>query len=204
MSELNKAPTRKRTIKSPWSVAFLEACRKAEVRPRRIAPPKEATPEKKPPKTGKKIVAVDDTEMLLIFVEDVLVTADPQLQITTALNGTSGIKEIERVTPDLILLDYSLPDINGDEVCRRLLQNDQTAHIPVVMMSGHVAEMAQAAAVLENIVATIEKPFLSEALIALVRQTLSAEPRPFRKKAEGAVQTVHPVEPAPLPASLSV
>src|SRR4029077_14060991 len=131
--------------------AFFDACRKAETRqPPPIAPSKEAAPAKKPLKTGKKIVLVDDTEMLLIFVEDVLATADPQLQITTALNGISGVKEIERITPDLILLDYSLPDINGDEVCRRLLQNERTARIPVLMMSGHVAEMARTAAAFEN------------------------------------------------------
>ena len=195
--EVEKIPARKRTIKSPWSPAFFEACRKAEARQLQpIAPATEAAPAKKSPKTGKKIVLVDDTEMLLIFVEDVLATADPQLQITTALNGISGVKEIERVTPDLILLDYSLPDINGDEVCRRLLQNERTARIPVLMMSGHVAEMARTAAAFENVVATIEKPFLSEALVALVQQTLSAEPRPAPKKAiEAAKKTEPPAAP---------
>jgi DNA-binding response OmpR family regulator len=195
--EVEKILARKRTIKSPWLAGFLDACRKLEaLRPEPIAPSQEAAPAKKPPKTGKKIVLVDDTEMLLIFVEDVLVTADPQLQITTALNGISGVKEIERITPDLILLDYSLPDINGDEVCRRLLQNERTARIPVLMMSGHVAEMARTAAAFENVVATIEKPFLSEALIALVQQTLSAEPRPAPKKAiEAAKKTEPPAAP---------
>jgi DNA-binding response OmpR family regulator len=203
--EAEKPPARKRTIKGPWAIPFFDACRKVEARPPRpIASPKETVPAKRPPKTGKKIVVVDDTEMLLIFVEDVLTTADPQLQITAALNGTSGIKEIERVTPDLILLDYSLPDINGDEVCRRLLQNEQTAGIPVLMMSGHVAEMAQAAATLKNIVATIEKPFLSEALITLVQQTLSAKPRPAKKKAIESPKKVQPLPPpvaAPPPAA---
>jgi hypothetical protein len=46
------------------------------------------------------------------------------------------------------------------------------------MMSGHVPEMTAAAARLENVVTTIAKPFLSDALIDLVQQTLAAEPRP--------------------------
>jgi len=203
--EAEKLSARKRTIKGPWTVPFFDACRRVEARPPQlIASPKETVPAKKPPKTGKKIVAVDDTEMLLIFVEDVLTTADPQLQITAALNGTSGIKEIERVTPDLVLLDYSLPDINGDEVCRRLLQNEQTAGIPILMMSGHVAEMAQAAATLENVVATIEKPFLSEALITLVQQTLTAKPRPAPKKAIAAPNKVEPPPPVAAPTKTAV
>jgi len=198
MREVEKTSSARRTILGPWAAVFLEAFRQAKARqPVPAAPPEKVAPPKPPLKTGKKIVVIDDTEMLLIFVEDALATADPQLQITTALNGTSGIKEIERVKPDLVLLDYSLPDLNGDEVCRQLLQNELSARIPVLMMSGHVAEMSAAAAALKNVVATIEKPFLSEALIALVQQTLRAEPRPERKIVEAA----KPAESAPLPAS---
>src|SRR5205814_2742463 len=127
------------------------------------------------PKTGKKIVVVDDTEMLLIFVEDVLATAEPDWQITTATSGNEGLREIERVNPDLVLLDYSLPDFNGDEVCRRMLENQQTAHVPVLMMSGHVQQMDATAARFGNVVATIEKPFLSDALVALVQRTLAGD-----------------------------
>src|SRR5262249_56655341 len=131
-------------------------------------------PEARPPKTGKKIVVVDDTEMLLIFVEDTLATADPSLQITTALSATDGLREIERLIPDLVLLDYSLPDFNGDELCERLLQNERTGRVPVLMMSGHVPEMNAAAARLPNVAAKIEKPFLSDALVDLVQRTLRA------------------------------
>ncbi len=100
-----------RTIRGPWAGVLLDAWRRA--RPERV------DEKKTRPKTGKKIVIIDDTEMLLIFVEDVLLTADPDLQITKAVTGMDGLKEIERVLPDLVLVDYSLPDINGDEVCRR-------------------------------------------------------------------------------------
>jgi len=174
MSEAARPASAPRTIHGPWAVVFLEAWRRAELsQPPSILPSEEARP-----KTGKKIVVIDDTEMLLVFVEDVLATVDPNLQITTALDGVSGIKEIERVIPDLVLLDYSLPDLDGDEVCRRLLQDERTARVPVLMMSGHVPEMTAAAARLENVVTTIAKPFLSDALIDLVQQTLAGEPRP--------------------------
>ena len=174
MSEAERPASAPRTIHGPWAVVFLEAWRRAGLsQPPGILPSEEARP-----KTGKKIVVIDDTEMLLIFVEDVLATADPDLQIITALNGMSGIKEIQRVIPDLVLLDYSLPDLNGDEVCRWLLQDERTARVPVLMMSGHVPEMVAAAARLENVVTTIAKPFLSDTLVDLVQRTLAAEPRP--------------------------
>ena len=116
---------------------------------------------------------IDDTEMLLIFVEDVLSTADPSLQIVTAFTGGEGARRAEVMIPDLILLDYDLPDLRGDQVCERLLQNEATARIPVVMMSGHVAEMMATAERCSNVVATIAKPFMSDALVALVRETLA-------------------------------
>src|SRR5256885_9844838 len=127
------------------------------------------------PTTGKQIVVVDDTEMLLIFVEDILTNADPELQITTAPSASAGLREIDRLIPDLVLLDYSLPDFNGDELCERLLENKRTAHVPVLLMSGHVLEMNAAVARLPNVVAKIEKPFLSDAFVDLVQRTLEAE-----------------------------
>jgi DNA-binding response OmpR family regulator len=199
MREVENPRPARRTIQKPWAPVFIEAFRQVKVQPVAAPPREPPAPAKPVPKTGKKIVVIDDTEMLLIFVEDALTTADPQLQISTALNGTSGLKEIERIVPDLVLLDYSLPDLNGDEVCRRLLQDERTARIPVLMMSGHVLEMSEAAAVLDNVVGTIAKPFLSEALIGLVQQTLSEGPRPVEKKVPPPAKKVEPPPPPPKP-----
>jgi DNA-binding response OmpR family regulator len=186
----------KRTISTPWADAFLEALENTVVEAPRKTPAVsavKAVAALPPVKTGKKIVVIDDTEMLLIFVEDVLATADPQLQITTAGDALSGVEAVERVMPDLVLLDYSLPDFNGDEVCRRLMENERTAMIPVLMMSGHVPEMARVAATCENVVATIEKPFRSDALVATVQRTLETAPKLQKRKAAA----VKKVEPAP-------
>ena len=201
MTEAKAPASPQRTTHRDWPSIVLEALRTATTLqpPAAAVLPEEAAPAKRPPRTGKKIVVIDDTEMLLIFVEDVLATADPELQITSALNGTDGIRQIERIIPDLVLLDYSLPDLNGDEVCRRLLQNERTARVPVLMMSGHVLEMAAAAARLENIVATIEKPFLSEALVKLVRQTLERDLRPRMKTASPSPAKVSGPAPPRVP-----
>ncbi|MEY2529993.1 MAG: hypothetical protein QOI96_78 [Verrucomicrobiota bacterium] len=177
LSEGKKRTSAKRTMRGPWVAMVLELLQRAKTE----QPVEPVVAEKVPPtkpdaEATKKIVVIDDTEMLLIFVEDVLATDHPTWQITKASNGANGCKEVERVLPDLVLLDYSLPDFNGDEVCRRLLQAERTAHVPILMMSGHVLEMNAAAARFENIVATIEKPFLSEGLIDLVERTLEGAP----------------------------
>ena len=189
------APPR-RTI-TKWQVIVVEALRGAETE---ISEPRKAQPERIPPPAGKTVVVVDDTEMLLIFVEDILTTADPKLRITTALSASEGLREIERLIPDLVLLDYSLPDFNGDELCERLLENERTAHVPVLMMSGHVAEMNAAAARFPNVVAKIEKPFLSDAFVDLVQRTLETE-QVFERLAdeEPLAPTIFESKPTPPP-----
>ncbi len=194
MKERAAAVPARPAIQSDWSATLLEALRELKANQVPGIPITEKAVAAKPrAKMRKKIVVIDDTDMLLIFVEDVLATADPELQITTALNATDGIKQIERVNPDLVLLDYSLPDFNGDEVCRRLLENEHTAHVPVLMMSAHVAEMNAAAARLENVVATIEKPFLSEALVSLVQRTSGTPVRTKTVEPAASAQAATPV-----------
>ena len=198
-----------RTIGTSWPAIIVEILQEGRPDIREGPEPEPAAK----PKAGKKVVIIDDTEMLLIFVEDALAIAEPDLQITTAQNGTEGLRQIARANPDLVLLDYSLPDFNGDDVCQALLANEQTAHVPVLMMSGHVAQMKATAERFDNVVATIEKPFLSDALVALVRRTLAGErkfvrrrpsespgkePMPVERPA-AAVPVVSQPKPTPLP-----
>jgi DNA-binding response OmpR family regulator len=195
-SEGKRNPAASRTIRGPWANIFLEVLRRTGAAQPVTFPAEERKQAAPTYAEGKKIVVIDDTEMLLIFVEDVLATEHPEWQITTASTSAAGCKEVERVLPDLVLLDYSLPDFNGDEVCRRLLQDERTAHVPVLMMSGHVLEMNASAVRFENIVATIEKPFLSEALVDLVQRTLEgAQPR----MEVPAGQVAPPEIPTPVP-----
>ncbi|MEP6685829.1 MAG: response regulator, partial [Verrucomicrobiota bacterium] len=184
-----------RTISRPWKIVLLDALRKireTEELTQLLESQRPKAPQKKA-KPAKKIVVIDDTEMLLIFVEDILSSKNRELDIITASAGAEGVWHVEKHLPDLVLLDYSLPDINGDEVCQKLLANEKTARIPIVMMSGHVLEMNEAAARYENIVATIAKPFLSQSLVDLVQKTLT----------EGKVRVLPSPPPVPTPVTLS-
>jgi CheY-like chemotaxis protein len=76
--EREKPGTTKRTIQADWPNLLVETFRRVKPRPAKFAR-KTAVPSG-PPKTGKKLVVVDDTEMLLIFVEDVLMTSNRDYQ----------------------------------------------------------------------------------------------------------------------------
>ena len=71
------------------------------------APPTART--KHEAKTGKSIVLIDDTDMLLLFVEDVLATENPSLRISTAPTGAAGVKAVTEILPDLVLSITAFP-----------------------------------------------------------------------------------------------
>src|SRR5436305_10668147 len=85
-----------RTIHDRWAATLTEALREEKktkgARPAPAEPKVPAKPAVAATKPGPKILIIDDTEMLLIFVEDSLALADPTLQLTTALTGLDGVQ----------------------------------------------------------------------------------------------------------------
>jgi PAS domain S-box-containing protein len=81
-----------------------------------------------------KILYIEDNLPNLKLIEMVLAERD-DIRLLSAMQASTGLDLATRQNPNLILLDLHLPDINGDEVLRRLRSNKATAHIPVVMIS---------------------------------------------------------------------
>ncbi|HEY1583490.1 MAG TPA: response regulator [Chthoniobacterales bacterium] len=151
------------TISLDWQVLLMEAVRKIDESRAISAAP--AAPSKL---AGHKILVIDDSVMLLSFVNEIL---DEQgYDVVTAETGKAGIDACHAEAPDLILLDFVLPDMKGDEVCRRLMADSATAKIPVVYVSGFGSDLQPDRAVIPNVIGSLSKPFTSEALIQMVQQ----------------------------------
>lgn len=82
---------------------------------------------------AKKILIIDDDLGLIEIFKTVLV--DANYQIFTAERGGKGMDLAVAEVPDLILLDYMLPDINGIEVLKRLKTQELTKNIPIVILT---------------------------------------------------------------------
>ena len=94
-----------------------------------------------------RILVVDDDALLRRVTEQVLANAG--YTVIEAATGLAGIARTQADQPDLILLDLMLPDINGDEVCRRLKADPTTAHIHILVITAYDADSAYRTAVLE-------------------------------------------------------
>ena len=58
-------------------------------------------------------------------------------RILTAMDGEEGVLLAREHTPDLIVLDWMLPELSGIEACRQLKRGDGTKHIPIMMLIMH-------------------------------------------------------------------
>lgn len=117
--------------------------------------------------TRAKVVVVDDIESNIEFVTDVLELEN--LDIIGAHSGEIAIKVASEENPDLILLDISMPDIDGYEVCRRLKENPATAEIPVIFLTARVQKEDIIKGFELGAVDYIVKPFNFNELISRVR-----------------------------------
>jgi len=106
--------------------------------------------------------------------------------VRPALNGELALQFVQIKSPDLILLDIRMPEMDGYEVCRRLKANPRTADIPVLFLSAvqDTAEKVEAFEV--GGVDFVAKPFLAEELFARIRTHL--ELRGLQKQLEDRVE----------------
>lgn len=83
----------------------------------------------------KRVLVVDDDEAIVeMFVE--LLERDGRFEVKTASTGYDAGILTERFQPDVILLDFKLPDINGTAVCRTIRSNPNYEHIKIIAISG--------------------------------------------------------------------
>jgi len=82
----------------------------------------------------KTVLYIEDNLSNLKLIERIL-THRPEINLMASMQGVLGIELAQEHRPDMILLDLHLPDVNGDEVMRRLQTDPRTLGIPIVMLS---------------------------------------------------------------------
>lgn len=86
------------------------------------------------PDTGDVALVVDDSPQTLAFLNDALDQAG--FTVLIALDGNQALSVATRMTPDIILLDAVMPNLDGFATCRALKQIKSIEHVPVIFMTG--------------------------------------------------------------------
>lgn len=137
-----------------------------------------------------KILIVDDVLSNVLLLK-VLLTNE-NFTITTANNGQQALEQVDKESPDLILLDVMMPDMSGFEVAQRLKENPNTAEIPIIFLTAlnSTTDIVQGFQVGAN--DFISKPFNKEELIIRVfhQVSLVAAKRLILSKTEELERTI--------------
>ena len=93
-------------------------------------------------------------------------------EVASAYDGEEAIVMLDERTPDLVLLDWMLPQLSGLELCRRLRRRQATAHVPIIMLTARGEEPDRLRGLDTGADDFITKPFSPAELVARIRAVL--------------------------------
>ena len=123
---------------------------------------------------SKRVLIVDDEPNIVISLEFLIEQAGYVAAI--ARTGPEALTQIDAFGPDLILLDVMLPGIDGFEICQRVRQTPQWAHIKIVILTAKGREVEVTKGLALGASAHITKPFSTKELLAEVSRQLASLP----------------------------
>jgi two-component system cell cycle response regulator DivK len=132
------------------------------------------------PKPASPLVLVvddfpDNRDMYMQFLEF------SGMRVAEAQNGHEALQQAFALLPDLIVMDLSLPGLDGWEATRRLKADPRTQAIPVIALTGHALAGHSKGAIDAGCDAFITKPCLPERLLEEIRKMLDSRPTPDKK-----------------------
>ncbi len=116
-------------------------------------------------KEGARILVIEDNQDNRVSISAIL---NGQYEIIEAVDGLEGLRKAQTILPDIILLDISLPLMDGLEVTRILKANDETKSIPVIAVTAHAMKDDEERCMEAGCDAYITKPIDPEELLAKI------------------------------------
>lgn len=118
-----------------------------------------------------RVLFVDDDPLLRRLGEHALGTMG-EMSVSTAADGAAALAAVERLAPDVIVMDFMMPGMNGDEVLAVLQSSPGTRGIPVVFLTGLDDEEQRSALLAAGAIGCLSKPFDPMRLAAELREVL--------------------------------
>ncbi|MDQ3036194.1 MAG: response regulator, partial [Myxococcota bacterium] len=120
---------------------------------------------------SRRILVVDDSTTVRRVVERTLREAG--FEVCLAADGREGLDVASAKVPDLVLVDFVMPHMNGFQLCQALRSIDNLARVPIVLMSAKADRIGDGFLAQTGAVDAITKPFSPEALLAVTTHALA-------------------------------
>lgn len=124
-------------------------------------------------KIEKTVLVVEDNEDFSHFLSQEL--GRIYNKVLTAKDGIEGAMKAEAENPDIIVSDVMMPRMNGTDMCRRIKENIETSHIPIILLTAWSTDEGRAAGYKAGADAYIAKPFDMEVLLARISNLLEKQ-----------------------------
>lgn len=118
-----------------------------------------------------KVVCIDDSPVMLDTIRDYL--GDSNCIVSTVEDPTQSLPELFKLRPNLILMDVSMPGINGHRLCQMLKKSSAFKSIPIVMVSGNHSKLDRVKAESMGASDFLAKPFTQAQLLELISKFVS-------------------------------
>ena len=143
-------------------------------------------------KNAERILIIEDDEETRLYLEEML---SPSYKIMSARDGDSGLQRALTELPDLVLTDIVMPGTNGLQILKRIKNNSNTTHIPVILLTSNTSMDDRLKGLENGADGYIVKPFNIEELFTTIDNILKNRQR-IRGKFSGAHQehNIKPIE----------
>ena len=120
----------------------------------------------------KTVFVIDDSDTCLSKVEEVL---ESQYRVMTLPSAAKMFAMLEKIIPDIILLDISMPEMDGPTALRLLKNNPKTARIPVIFLTGQADALVEARSFELGVIDFIVKPFSALVLMNRIKMHIDLD-----------------------------
>ena len=117
-----------------------------------------------------KIFIIEDEPSIIQLVQHNL--EKNGFLVSSSLNGNDGLKELKKFKPDLLLLDWMLPDLSGIEICKNIRKDNSFKYLPVIMLTAKGEEEDKIKGLDSGVDDYLTKPFSFNELMARIKAVL--------------------------------
>lgn len=121
----------------------------------------------------KTALIVEDSKALVKMLSFLFMSRG--IEVVTATNGAKAMEQIKKSTPDVIVTDLMMPELDGFELCKSLKDNVELKHIPLIVVSALPSEKNKEHLISLGADDYIQKPFEPAELIASAERALSGK-----------------------------
>ncbi|MDT8446257.1 MAG: response regulator [bacterium] len=121
----------------------------------------------------KRVLIIDDSQSLRNILHEALEVL--RFEVSEAEGAEAALASVQAHLPDLIILDWHMPGMDGYELFLKLRDNPQTAEIPVIMLTAEDRKDSMLKAIRAGVRYYLTKPFTHEDLLTRVVQVLKLD-----------------------------